>query len=316
MRKNGAVMTLGLMICICIVFTFYLIQTPSKHRSSNASFDEYALVDAVKMRAKQVYMTPVEPRIDRVWKLIPGLNGKMLDEQKTIKASSQSWRESKSITEVYRTLNPLQSLRAMPAAPIYRANPQKQAVAFMVNVAWGNEHIPQMLQTFRVKQAKATFFLDGSWLSKNVELAMQIKRAGHELSNHGYSHKNMSQLSTKQAYDEIAKTELLLKKIGIKNQLFAPPSGDFDDDTVTIAREIGLFTILWTVDTVDWKRPAAQQIIAKIRDELTAGSLVLMHPTANTAKALPYLIDEAHKRGYTVETVSNTISSERMMFVE
>nr|WP_313780651.1 polysaccharide deacetylase family protein [Paenibacillus larvae] len=38
--------------------------------------------------------------------------------------------------------------------------------ALMINVAWGNEFLPGMLETLRKENVKATFFLDGSWLKK------------------------------------------------------------------------------------------------------------------------------------------------------
>ncbi len=316
MRKFILSVAIAIIFCSCMI---WLIGTNEAERNSTAMSSAGAISElqqVVKQRATQVYVKPIEPRIDRVWKLIPGLNGRMLEEQKTINASKVSWQHSKELNEIYRTLTPLQPLESLPPAPIYRANPEKLAVAFMVNVAWGNEHIPHMLETFRVKQAKATFFLDGSWLSKNAELAKRMMKAGHELSNHGYSHKNMSQLSNELANGEIVKTERLLNELGVKNRLFAPPSGDFDDDTVAIARKHNLLTILWTVDTVDWKRPPAQQIISKVRKELTPGALVLMHPTASTAQALPQLIDDARERGFTIDTVSRTISPNRMQFVE
>ena len=263
-----------------------------------------------------MYVAPIDARIDRVWKDIPGLDGRMLDKQKTIKASQKKWRNSGELIEIYRSLKPISSLATLPPAPIYRANPDKKMVSFMINVAWGNEHIPKILHTLRKERVKATFFLDGSWLSKNSELALQILHEGHELSNHGYSHKNMSKLSREQATSEILRTEQLLKKLGVKNHLFAPPSGDFDDETVEIARKHGLFTVLWTIDTVDWRRPPAKQLIQKVRAELTPGALILMHPTTSTRDALPELIKTVRGEGLELNTVSKTISSNRFDFVE
>ena len=68
-------------------------------------------------------------------------------------------------------------------------------VSFMINVAWGNEYLPSMLETLRKENVHATFFLDGSWLKKNVEIAKKIQSEGHELSNHAYSHKDMRSIT-------------------------------------------------------------------------------------------------------------------------
>ena len=40
-----------------------------------------------------------------------------------------------------------------------------------------------------------------------------------------------------------------------KVRWFAPPSGSFRDEVVKIADDFQMGTIMWTVDTIDWKRP-------------------------------------------------------------
>lgn len=100
--------------------------------------------------------------------------------------------------------------------------------------------------------------------------------------------------------------------LGVKNRWFAPPSGDFNQKTVDIAPSLGLQTVLWTVDTVDWRKPSPDSVIAKIANKTEAGSLILMHPTASSAGALKGMIDSIHAKGLVLGTVSETLSSERV----
>ncbi len=84
--------------------------------------------------------------------------------------------------------------------------------------------------------------------------------------------------------------------MGVRNTLFAPPSGDFNEETVQIAHELKLTTVLWTVDTVDWKHPSPDSIVQKISRQTEPGALILMHPTDSASAALkddPY--DQAKK---------------------
>jgi probable sporulation protein (polysaccharide deacetylase family) len=167
------------------------------------------------------------------------------------------------------------------------------------------------------ENVRATFFLDGSWLQKNAEMARQIAEQGHEMANHAYSHKNMSRLSAGEAREEISKTQTLIKEIlGADNILFAPPSGDFSKETVRIARDLNLYTILWTLDTLDWKNPHPDWIVRKITSRLEPGALILMHPTESSSKALPAMIKEAKRRGYVIGTVSDLLSPYRVPYVE
>lgn len=272
-----------------------------------------SLVDHVRQLSSEKSKPAVDARIDRVWKAIPGYDGYRLNIQKTVDASRSSWNKDRKVTEVYTPVKPLIQLRDLPAEPIYRGNPQKPMISFMINVAWGNEHLPSILETLRTHRVQATFFLDGSWLAKHETLARQILDEGHELSNHAYSHKNMSQLSTSEATAEIVKTEKLLKRLGIANQWFAPPSGDFDEETVRIARGLGLFTVLWTIDTVDWRKPPSKQIVEKVDRLLEPGALILMHPTKSSSEALPAMIASARKKKLRIGSVRDLISSERLV---
>ncbi|MNV64315.1 Bifunctional xylanase/deacetylase precursor [compost metagenome] len=113
---------------------------------------------------------------------------------------------------------------------------------------------------------------------------------------------------------EIEKTKSLLKSsLGVENRWFAPPSGDYDQETVEIARELGLKTVLWTVDTVDWRNPSPDSVIAKITTKAEPGTLVLMHPTNASSKALRGMIRGIRAKGLTLGTVSETLSSERVL---
>jgi probable sporulation protein (polysaccharide deacetylase family) len=296
-----------ILLVVCIVI---FLLNHRDHTAVVAQTDDL-LIAHIKNHAKSVYEPAIDAKLDRVWKAIPGYNGYALDEQRTLVASKQSWQQNKQLTEVYRQLLPMTHLRDLPNAPIYRGNPRKQMISFMINVAWGEEHLPQMLSIFAEHHVKVTFFLDGSWLKKNLTIAKQMKRQGHELSNHAFSHKNMSQLSESKQTEEIVKTERLLQQLDVQNQWFAPPSGDFNDLTVSVARKQRLFTVLWTIDTVDWKKPAASTIVNKVKRLIEPGALILMHPTESSKQALPEMIRIAREKQLRIGTVSETLSSTR-----
>lgn len=271
------------------------------------------LRSVIEAKAAEISSPPVDARVDRVWKAIPGYNGLKVDVEATYKGALLLPAGSE-IKYIYRQTPPAVSLDDLGAQPIYRGNPAKPMVSLMINVAWGNEFIVPMLNILDEEHVKATFFLDGSWLSKNRELAVEIQKRGHEIENHAYSHPNMSTLSRARAVMEIDKTKKLLKSsIGVDNRWFAPPSGDFDQETVKIARELGLKTVLWTVDTVDWRNPSPESVVAKITSKAEPGTLVLMHPTSSSSRALRGMIRGIKAKGLVLGTVSQTLSPERVL---
>jgi probable sporulation protein (polysaccharide deacetylase family) len=272
------------------------------------------LLNQIKKEAAALYVKPINARIDPVWKAIPSYNGLSVDIDQTYYFA----RKLKGkIPFVYNEVLPKINLDQLEPQPIYKGNPRKPMVSIMINVAWGNEFIPVILKTLEEENVHSTFFLDGSWLEDNVDLAKSILEQGHELSNHAYSHKNMGDLSRSAAQEEIMKTQKLLKQLlGVDNRLFAPPSGHFDDETIKLTDELGLQTVLWTIDTVDWKKPEPSWIVQKISSRLEPGAMILMHPTSSSSLALPDMIKEIKNRGLTLGTVSELISPSRIVEVE
>ncbi|HJV46692.1 MAG TPA: polysaccharide deacetylase family protein [Bacillota bacterium] len=259
---------------------------------------------------------PIDARIDQVWKAIPGYNGLVVNKDKTYEKLQQlgKWEDTEVVLE---EVKPRINLADLEPAPIFRGNPSKPMISFMVNVAWGNEYLPEILKVMDKYKVKSTFFLDGSWVNKYPDEARKIKEAGHEIGNHAYSHPDMKNLSMNRIRLEIDKTnEVIEKELDLKPNLFAPPSGSFDQRVVELAAQEGMKTLLWTLDTVDWRKPAPSTIIQRLTPNLANGNLILMHPTESSAKALPALLEAARAKGLKVGTVTELLSTNRIYPIE
>ena len=175
-------------------------------------------------------------------------------------------------------------------------------------MVWGTEYIIPMLQIFKEHDIRITFFIGGEWARENPELLKKIASEGHELGNHGYSHKHHSKLDFNQNRYEILETEKEIESItGVKTNLFAPPYGEFNDITLKAAHSLGYKTIMWSIDTIDWRRDGTEKIINRVMKNPHNGALVLMHPTADTVAALPVIIEGLQKQGFKIGTVSEAL---------
>lgn len=193
--------------------------------------------------------------------------------------------------------------------PIYKGNENMPQVAFECNVVWGTEYVPQMLDIFRDKNVKITFFIGGQWAKENPDLLKRMVEEGHELGNHGYAHKHHSQLSFEENIREIQHTEQTIEEItGVKTVLFAPPYGEFNKTTLQAADSLGYKTIMWSIDTIDWRREGTDVILRRVLKNPHNGAFILMHPTEYTVKALPTMIDELRARGYEVGKISDLLN--------
>lgn len=196
------------------------------------------------------------------------------------------------------------------SAPIYNGNRQGNMVSLMVNVYWGTEYLDEMLKILEEENVKTTFFVGGCWVSKNGDMLEKIYNAGHEIGNHGYSHKDHKKLSQEAQRREIETNHKLVKSIiGIEMNLFAPPSGSYNNTTLAVAEELGYKTIMWSKDTIDWRDKDENTTFVRATKDIKAGDLVLMHPTQHTANALGKIIKTLKEKGLSVATVSQVLGN-------
>ncbi|MDN4492835.1 polysaccharide deacetylase family protein [Ureibacillus aquaedulcis] len=299
-----------LLLFSSILLTFGLFAATPMVGSAKMTKNE--LFRAIERYSEENNREPIDARIDSVWKAIPGYNGRTVDiEASYKKMKSKGKFDEKKI--VYKEISPKIHLEDLDNQPIYRGNPEKPIVAFLINVAWGNEYIPGILEVLEQHETKATFFFDGSWVKKNPDVAKQIQAAGHEIGNHAYSHPDLQQRSLEETKVELVKTNQVIEDtLNVKPKWFAPPSGSFNETTVQVAEQLEMKTILWTVDTVDWKKPPASEMVNRVVSKVENGAMILMHPTQPVAEGMETMIKEIKGKGYKLGTVSELMSEKRI----
>ena len=192
---------------------------------------------------------------------------------------------------------------------IYQGNTESNNICLMINVYWGNEYIPKMLETLEENDVKTTFFIGGSWAEDFPEILREIYDGGHEIANHAYSHPDLKEKSLEINKTEISKTTDIIKELlNVEMTLFAPPSGSYSETTLQVAKELGYTTIMWTRDTIDWRDQDRELIYSRAVKNAAGGDLILMHPTKETANALPNIIKTLKDQGFNLTTVSETIA--------
>lgn len=154
-----------------------------------------------------------------------------------------------------------------------------------------------LLAGLAVRNARATFFLCGSSLEQNPQLAEKILAQGHEIGIQGYWGNDFTALSRRDIAGEIADTRALLpKKCPVR--LMRPPGGCCSDGTNQVAEAMGLAIIDWSLEPGDGMgRGIPDRVqdgdILRIRD-LSAASV---SETLN-------IVDLLQNRGFTFVTVS------------
>ncbi len=202
------------------------------------------------------------------------------------------------------------TLSRMSGDPIRKAENAEGQVAFLCNVDWGEEYLPQMMEILESKGCSATFFLTGRWAEKNPDMVKTLEASDFEIGNHGYQHKNYSTLSRDANREQIQKAEDAIVAAGASpSKLFAPPSGDHGQQTLEAASALGYETILWSLDTIDWRDKDASVLVQRILKNPSDGDFILMHPTEQTVAALPQIIDGLQEKGFEIRCVSDLLPS-------
>ena len=190
----------------------------------------------------------------------------------------------------------------------YSGDKESGRVSLMFNVYGGAEHIPAILDALEDFGVKATFFIGGCWADDHTATLREIASRGHEFGNHGYFHKEQDKLSLAANREEIARCGALVKALtGTEPSLFAPPSGAYSENTVRAAESLGYRVVLWSKDTIDWRDHDATIIYTRATEGIEGGDLVLMHPSKETAQALPSVLAFYRERGLTQSAVSKTL---------
>ncbi len=205
---------------------------------------------------------------------------------------------------------PTRAERTDVSSEPYYSGKSDSKVSLMINVYWGTEYIPSMLDILARYNVKTTFFVGGSWVAGNAETLKEIYDKGHEIGNHGYYHKDHKRLDAAYNRKEIVSAHEAVKDaIGVDMTLFAPPSGSFGSTTLSVADELGYKTIMWTRDTIDWRDHDADVIYRRAIKNIKGGDLILMHPTECTVKALERIIIAVSAAGLKIAPVGEILGA-------
>ncbi|PFV69501.1 hypothetical protein COL05_28925 [Bacillus sp. AFS059628] len=193
--------------------------------------------------------------------------------------------------------------------PIYFGQPDKYLISIIINVSWGNQYVLELLEIMKNYNCKFTFFLEGLWIHKYPHLARKIRDEGHEIGSHAYSHLDMRGLTDDYIKWELKSTnEILFKELKVTPKFFTPPYAACNERIVEIASQEGMTTIISSLDTLDWNTNHADEIIDKVNSNVKNGSIILIHPTEVTVKALPNILKLILNRNFNICTVSKLLS--------
>ena len=133
--------------------------------------------------------------------------------------------------------------------------------------------------------------------------------AGIEIGTHSNTHPDFVGLSEEQMKLELTTSIDAIKKItGKEVNLFRAPYGSYNNTMLNLTSSMGLKTIQWDVDTLDWKGYSGIDICERVMSKVKNGSIILCHNNAeHILDALPLMLERLINAGYEVVSVGDLI---------
>ncbi|MCM6772162.1 polysaccharide deacetylase family protein [Nocardia sp. CDC159] len=170
------------------------------------------------------------------------------------------------------------------------------------------ERTPQILAALAAQQVPATFYLVGRELDTQPQYGAAIAGAGHELGNHGYTHRRMVLVSTATVREEVERTDAAIARTGYTGPVtFRPPYGKKLYALPSYLSEHGRITVMWDVEPDARGGASADRIVADTLADVRPGSIILLHAMyqSESLAAIPRIVSELRGRGYQFVTVSH-----------
>lgn len=173
---------------------------------------------------------------------------------------------------------------------------------------------PRLLKMLKDRGIKATFFCVGQCVAEYPEIAKQVVTEGHEIANHSWSHPLFTKMDEASVRDQIDRTHNVIRQTtGATPTLLRPPYGGFTVRQRAWAHATwGYKTILWDVDSLDWKHRSPAKTESIILAGTKPGSIILCHDIHKaTIDAMPATLDALRAKGFKFVTVTELLGMHR-----
>ncbi len=201
---------------------------------------------------------------------------------------------------------------AHAATVTFRTAPAERYMALTIDDGPTHRWTPQVHKLLERHGVKATFFVVGERAQADTRSINQAFDAGHELANHTWAHKDLTQHDEAFDRESLEQThELLVKLTGRGPTLCRPPYGRIDSVGLNVCTGLNYGVLLWSGHITGSN---ATYDTSKVLSDVSPGSIVLAHdggpePNETLMQQLDRLVGGLKDQGYTLVTASELLAA-------
>ncbi len=181
----------------------------------------------------------------------------------------------------------------------------KKLLAFTFDDGPSDGPTNTLLDNLDKYDARVTFFVLGSRVNTYQNSLKRAYEMGNLIGSHTYSHLNLFKLGDYDIMKEINNTNDAIEKIiGIRPDKLRAPYGNTNEHIREISN---MYSILWDIDTEDWKYKDAEKIKENIVAHAHDGAIILLHDIYTTSVEGALLAMEELQDEYAFVTIDEMI---------
>ncbi len=196
---------------------------------------------------------------------------------------------------------------------IVQMHTEQKIVALTFDDGPNPPYTEQLLEVLDLHNIKATFFLVGQRIEKHPETVRMIRRKGHQVGNHSYSHPVLGLRTSIYIQREIERTDRLLRELDIGDEIvFRAPMLTRFLPVAWVLSKADRTHISCNVWSWDWTTQNPRRITQTVLKKTKPGSIIVLHDgkaenehadRSGTVEATDRIITALKREGYQFWTI-------------
>ena len=176
------------------------------------------------------------------------------------------------------------------------------AVALTFDDGPNARYTEALLDGLKEREVRAAFFLVGQCIEGNEDTVRRMAEEGHLIGVHCMEHRDLTREPEEEAVRQLMDTAAMIGAVtGRTPEYIRPPFGKWSSG---LQEAVPMETVLWSVDSLDWKLQDTDRIVRRFLKYTQDGDIILMHDEFQTSvEAAMEIIDNLLAKGYTFVTV-------------